>query len=58
MLAAGVPQWAADAINGLAAYHHAGAGAIVTSVVAEVGRQAPRAFAEFLRDHAAVFQGR
>ena len=58
MLAAGVPEWAADAINGLAAYHRAGAGATVTSVVAEVGRQAPRTFAEFLRDHVAVFQGR
>ena len=57
MMAAGMPEWAADAVNELSAWYRAGHGALVTQVVAEIGGRTPHTFDTFARDHAAAFRG-
>jgi uncharacterized protein YbjT (DUF2867 family) len=57
MMATGMPEWAADAVNELSGWYRSGHGALVTQVVAEIGRRTPHTFDTFARDHAAAFQG-
>jgi uncharacterized protein YbjT (DUF2867 family) len=57
MMAAGMPEWAADAVNELSAWYRSGHGALVTQVVAEIGGRTPHTFDTFARDHAAAFRG-
>jgi uncharacterized protein YbjT (DUF2867 family) len=58
MMAAGMPEWAADAVNELSGWYRAGHGALVTQVAGEIGRRIPHTFDTFAQDHAAAFQGR
>lgn len=57
LLEAGLPQWLADALVELYGVFAAGHGDVVTNVVAEVGRKAPRTFGEFAAEHADAFRG-
>jgi uncharacterized protein YbjT (DUF2867 family) len=57
MMAGGMPEWAADAVNELSAWYRSGHGALVTQVVAEIGGRTPHTFDTFARDHAAAFRG-
>jgi uncharacterized protein YbjT (DUF2867 family) len=56
MMAAGTPEWAADAVNELSAWYRSGHGDLVTQVVTEIGCRTPHTFDTFARDHAAAFQ--
>jgi uncharacterized protein YbjT (DUF2867 family) len=55
MLAAGVPAWTVDKLMDLYRYYRSGAAAEVTDQVERVGRKAPIAFQQFVRDCAAAF---
>ena len=57
MLAAGLPAWQVDKVLDLYRYYRSGAAAEVTYNVETVGRKAPIAFQQFVRDHAAAFGG-
>ena len=57
MLAAGIPAWTVDKVLDLYRYYRSGAAAEVTDNVECVGRKAPIAFQQFVRDHTAVFSG-
>lgn len=57
LLAWGQPEWLADALNELYGIYRAGYGAVVTNVVAEVGKKEPITFDQFARDYAQVFKG-
>jgi uncharacterized protein YbjT (DUF2867 family) len=57
MLQMGVPRWLAEDMIVLCASFREGYGAAVSPAVHEVTGRAPRAFAEFARDHAAAFRG-
>jgi uncharacterized protein YbjT (DUF2867 family) len=57
MLDAGIPAWTVDKVLDLYRYYKTGAAAEVTNNVECVGRKAPIAFQQFVRDHAAVFGG-
>jgi uncharacterized protein YbjT (DUF2867 family) len=57
-LAAGLPEWLADALGLLNETFANGRAAEVTGVVREVGKTEPRTFEQFARDHAAAFQSR
>jgi uncharacterized protein YbjT (DUF2867 family) len=55
---AGQPSWLIEGTLALAAYQRAGGPTeTITSVVADLTGKPPRTFAEFARDHAAVFGG-
>jgi len=55
---AGQPSWLIESTLALAAYQRAGGPTeTITSVVADLTDKPPRTFAEFARDHAAVFRG-
>lgn len=56
-LAAGLPEWLADALAVLNENFAAGDLSQVTNVVREVGGREPRTFDEFARDHAGAFGG-
>lgn len=56
-LAAGLPEWLADALGVLNEIFAAGKASVVTNVVREVGGKEPTTFAEFARDHAGAFGG-
>ena len=55
MLAAGIPPWTVDKLLDLYRYYRSGAAAEVTWEIERVGRKAPIAFQQFVRDHAAAF---
>lgn len=57
MLAAGMPEWLADALLQLYAIFREGRAAAVTNVVAVVAKKRPRTFDEFAREAAAAFGG-
>jgi uncharacterized protein YbjT (DUF2867 family) len=57
MLADGLPRWLVDDMIILAASFREGYGAGVTQTVAEVTKQKPRTFSQFVHDYAAVFRG-
>jgi len=57
MLDAGIPAWTVDKVLDLYRYYKTGAAAEVTNNVECVGRKAPIAFQQFVRDHAAGFGG-
>jgi uncharacterized protein YbjT (DUF2867 family) len=57
MLGVGMEAWQVDKLLDLYRYYKSGAAAEVTSNVECVGRKAPIAFQQFVRDHAAVFGG-
>jgi uncharacterized protein YbjT (DUF2867 family) len=57
MLGVGMEAWRVDKVLDLYRYYKSGAAAEVTSNVECVGRKAPIAFQQFVRDHAAVFGG-
>jgi uncharacterized protein YbjT (DUF2867 family) len=57
MLDAGIPAWTVDKVLDLYRYYNTGAASEVTNNVECVGRKAPIAFQQFVRDHAAVFGG-
>ena len=57
MLGVGMEAWQVDKVLDLYRYYKSGAAAEVTSNVECVGRKAPIAFQQFVRDHAAVFGG-
>ena len=55
---AGQPSWLIESSLALAAYQRAGGPTeTITSVVADLTGKPPRTFAEFARDHAAIFRG-
>ncbi|MDQ3650343.1 MAG: SDR family oxidoreductase [Acidobacteriota bacterium] len=56
MMAAGMPEWFAEALNELFAVFSAGHGATVTNVVREVARKEPITFDQFAQDYAAAFK--
>jgi uncharacterized protein YbjT (DUF2867 family) len=55
MLGAGMPAWTVDKVLDLYRYYRSGAAADVTNDVERVGRKAPTAFRQFVRDHAQAF---
>ncbi len=57
MLAAGIPAWTVEKVLDLYRYYRSGAAAEVTNAVERVGRKAPIAFEQFVRDYASVFTG-
>lgn len=57
LLAAGMPAWTAEKLVDLYRYYRSGAAAEVTNHVERVGRKAPIAFQQFVRDRAAAFAG-
>ncbi len=57
MVQAGMPAWLADALLELYDVWRKGFGATVTETIREVTGQAPRSFAQFAKDHAAVLSG-
>jgi uncharacterized protein YbjT (DUF2867 family) len=57
LLAAGMPAWTVDKLMDLYRYYRTGAAAEVTNDVERVGRKAPIAFQQFVRDRAAAFGG-
>ena len=57
MIAAGMPDWLADALVGLYGIFGAGHASTITSVVQEVSGRPARTFAQFAREHAQVFRG-
>jgi len=57
MLGAGMAAWHVDKVLDLYRYYRSGAAAEVTNHVERVGRKAPIAFQQFVRDRAAVFGG-
>jgi uncharacterized protein YbjT (DUF2867 family) len=57
MLAAGIPAWTVEKVLDLYRYYRSGAAAEVTNTVERVGRKAPIAFEQFVRDYASVFTG-
>jgi uncharacterized protein YbjT (DUF2867 family) len=57
MLGAGIPAWTVEKVLDLYRYYRSGAAAEVTYLVERVGRKAPIAFEQFVRDHAAAFGG-
>jgi uncharacterized protein YbjT (DUF2867 family) len=56
MVSSGMPDWLADALNGLFAIFAAGHASSTTSVVPDVTGQPARSFAQFAREHAEVFR--
>jgi hypothetical protein len=57
MLGAGMPAWTVDKVLDLYKYYRSGAAAEVTNHVESVGRKAPIAFQQFVRDHRVAFEG-
>ena len=57
LLAAGMPAWTVDKLMDLYRYYRSGAAAEVTNDVERVGRKAPIAFQQFVRDRATAFAG-
>ena len=57
LLSAGMPAWTAEKLVDLYRYYRSGAAAEVTNHVERVGRKAPIAFQQFVRDRAAAFAG-
>ena len=57
MIAAGMPEWLADAANDLYSRWSQGAGAATTNVISEVAGKQPIGFEQFARDHVGAFRG-
>jgi uncharacterized protein YbjT (DUF2867 family) len=57
MRKAGMPEWNVRALSGLFAVFASGAAATVTDTIPKVLGRPAISFAQFVRDHAAVFQG-
>jgi uncharacterized protein YbjT (DUF2867 family) len=55
LLAAGMPDWMADALLEIFEHVVKPLGAEVTNVVAEIAKKAPTTFDQFARDHAPAF---
>jgi uncharacterized protein YbjT (DUF2867 family) len=58
MLAAGMPEWHAEALTEFSAYLGAGGGAEVADTVGRLTGRPARRFAALAREHAALFRGR
>jgi uncharacterized protein YbjT (DUF2867 family) len=58
LLAAGMPEWSADALLEIFEDVMKPLGAEVTNVAAEIAKKAPITFDQFARDHAAAFSAK
>jgi uncharacterized protein YbjT (DUF2867 family) len=57
MLAGGIPAWTVEKVLDLYRYYRSGAAEEVTYIVERVGRKAPIAFEQFVRDYTPAFAG-